>query len=99
MTFISQKPRLDKRVEACFNCRYGVGYNDKNSIFDPEEGTDNDEQRLDLYEEDFGEKLIDGKVIVKSPRPSINHDRIVFKIAHLLKTTLKAANAPPLLTA
>lgn len=41
------------------------------------------------YRDDLREELISGKVVAMSPRPSFNHNRISFNIAHVFETHLR----------
>lgn len=40
------------------------------------------------YQEDIVEELINGQVVLMSPRPRYNHNRIAFRIAHLFEIYL-----------
>lgn len=41
------------------------------------------------YQDELWEELIDGEVVLMSPRPVINHNRVAFNIAYLFERYLK----------
>jgi len=47
------------------------------------------------YQEDRREELIGGKVVVMSPRPSVNHNRVAFNIAFLFERYLRGKRCTP----
>lgn len=41
------------------------------------------------FQEEPWEELIDGKVVLMSPRPAVNHNRVAFNIAYIFESYLK----------
>ena len=41
------------------------------------------------YDEDCRSELINGKIVMMSPRPVINHNRIIRNLTHIFETYLK----------
>jgi len=48
------------------------------------------------YQEEIREERIDGKIVAMSPRPSWNHSRVAFNIAHIFERHLYGKKCTPI---